>query len=224
MVEDAMIAAAIHNRHVLEVEQVTETEKSLSIDLRTPKSFAALNAGITAFIFVAALLVFLVVQYFGLMENMLVRVLVIVAGLGVLLALVTMIVMLWDFYTCPRALIVFDRQSGMMTVRLGNQEETKKLPLSEIRAIVFVHVQCDPPSAQLLLERTDGVIVSLELETRFAPTSVKSSDIEEYKQIAQRIHRFLDLPTPVRSVSQNDVWRGQSKLAFDTPASEAGTC
>jgi hypothetical protein len=46
---------------------------------------------------------------------------------------------------------------------------------------------------------------------------------EEYKQIAQRIHRFLDLPAPVRSISQNDVWRGQSKLAFDTPASEAGT-
>jgi len=219
-----MIAAAINNRHVLEVEQVTETEKILSIDLRTPKSFAALSAGITAFTFIASLLAFLVVQHFGLMENMLVRILIIVAGLGVLLFLAAMIAMTWDYYTCPQALIVFDRQSGMMTVRLGNHEETKTLPLTEIRAIVFVRVQRDPPSAQLLLERTDGVIVSLELENRFAPTSVKSSDIEEYKQVAQRIHRFLELPTPVRSVSQNDVWRGQSKLAFDTPASEAGTC
>lgn len=219
-----MITAAINNRHVLEIEQVTETEKSFSIDLRTPKSFAAVSAGITAFSFIAALLTFFVVQHFGLMGNMLVRILIIATGLGVLLFLVAMIAITWDYYTCSRALIVFDRESGMMTVRLENQKEAKKLPLTEIRAIVFVRVQRDPPSAQLLLERTDGVIVSLELETRFAPTTVTSSSIEEYERIAQRIHRFLDLPMPVRSVTRSDVWRGENKLAFDTPAPEPGTC
>ena len=60
-----------------------------------------------------------------------------------------------------------------------------------------------------------GIIIGAEVR-------VTLQSGEEYKQIAQRIHRFLDLPAPVRSISQNDVWRGQSKLAY-TPESEAGT-
>jgi hypothetical protein len=212
--------------HQVDVEQVTETETKLSIDFRTPRHRVTGLISTIFFVLIPSLIVFLAIQYFGLMENILVRILVIVAGLVVFLILGALLARLHNYYVCPQASMEFDRQSGMMTVRLGRlgkREEMKTLPIANIRAIVFVRLRTDPHCAQLLLERTDGNIISIELDA-FAPitASKDQNQVEEYERVAQRIHRFLNLPASVRSVIQNDVWRGQSELAVDPPASEPG--
>lgn len=211
--------------HQVDVEQVIETETELRIELRTPikDNVAGIMSAIT-FVLIPYLLVFLGLKYFGLIENIIARIMVILVDLVVILIILGLLVRIQNYYACPQALIVFDKQSGMMTVRLGRlgkNEKVNTLTLADIRAVVFVRLLGHFPKAQLLLERTDGGIVSIELDA-FAPitASKNQSQVEAYEQVAQRIHRFLDLLTPVRSVVRDDVWRGESKLSFDTPASE----
>lgn len=208
-------------QHPLYVKHIRETDQQLIIEFRAPR--AGMTAGAMVwlvFILVPSWLVYSGLQSLDLLDNTLVRIVMIVAAGSAVLYLLGLISVLWDIYTDTPVLITFDRQSGLMTVVQG--KNTKTMPLTDIRSIILVNVQRGPGYVQLLLERTDDVIVSLDLESKIAPTS--QADDKQYEPLAQRICQFLGLSTPVRYVTRNTYWQGECDLFSDAPAQASGNC
>lgn len=216
-----MVTSTLHTIHPLDVKHIRETDQQLIIEFRAPR------AGITAgamvwlvFILVPSWLVYAGLQSLDLLDNTLIRIVMMVAGGLAALVLLGGIIVLWGIYTDPPVLITFDRQSGLMTAVQG--ENTKTMPLTDIQAIILVNVRRGQGYVQLLLERTDGVIVALDLDSKIAPTG--QADDKQYEPLAQRICQFLGLSTPVRYVSRNAYWQGESDLLADASVQAPGNC
>lgn len=85
--------------HQVDVEQVIETETELRIELRTPikDNVAGIMSAIT-FVLIPYLLVFLGLKYFGLMENIIARIMVILVDLVVILIILGLLVRIQNYY------------------------------------------------------------------------------------------------------------------------------
>lgn len=207
--------------HPMDVKQIQETDQQLIIDFRPPRA-TLISGAMTwlVFILVPCVLVFGALQSFDLLDNTLVRVVMMLAACLAVLVLFAVGVVVWEVCTDPPVLITFDRKGGLMTVVQG--ENTRTMPLMDIHAIILVNVHRGKGYVQLLLERTDGVIVSLDLESKIALTSPMED--KQYEPLAQRIHQFLGLSAPIRSVSRQTYWQGERDLVTGTPAHASDNC
>lgn len=216
-----MITSNSHTFHPMDVKHIQETDQQLIIDFRPPRA-TSISGAMTwlVLILVPSVLVFGVLQSFDLLDNTLIRMVMMVAVCLAVLVLFAIGVVVWEVYTDPPVLITFDRKSGLMTVVQG--ENTRTMPLMDIHAIILVNVHRGKGYVQLLLERTDGVIVSLDLESKIALTSPMED--KQYEPLAQRIHQFLGLFAPIRSVSRQTYWQGERDLVAGTPAHASDNC
>ncbi len=216
-----MITSNSHTFHPMDVKNIQETDQQLIIDFCPPRA-TSISGAMTwlVFILVPYVLVFGVLQSFDLLDNTLVRVVMMLAACLVVLVLFAVSVVVWEVYTDHPVLITFDRKSGLMIVVQG--ENTRTMPLMDIHAIILVNVHRGKGYVQLLLERTDGVIVSLDLESKIALTSPMED--KQYEPLAQRIHQFLGLFAPIRSVSRQTYWQGERDLVAGTPAHASDNC